>query len=432
MVTTAKPVEAVIYAYQVGFGDCFLVRFTYSDGGKKHILIDFGTTGLPEAAASTQLTAIAQDIATKCSGKLDAVVATHRHADHISGFATKTNKKGPGDIIAALKPTVVIQPWTEDPKAARDATAPTALAHASLRGHAKGLQALHQTAQQVLDQLTQQPGSFSPAVAEKIKFIGEDNLANLSAVKNLMTMSKTRIYAYHGGPSGLDTILPGIKAHVLGPPTLKQTDTIRKQKSQDMDEFWQLQLKKLATDDGLLKGTDSLFPGYPAASGGKLPMSVRWFASRLKEARGEQVLEIVRILDRQMNNTSLILLFEAGSKKLLFPGDAQLENWQYALSQKKNLPLLRDVDLYKVGHHGSLNATPKSMWAEFKNRGNASKKGRLKTVMSTMPGKHGSDQSKTEVPRKTLLSALKTESELHSTHLLDPSKLYDEVHIDLK
>ena len=71
------------------------------------------------------------------------------------------------------------------------------------------------------------------------------------------------------------------------------------------------------------------------------------------------------------------------------------------------------------------------MWAEFRNRGGASKKGRLKTVMSTMPGKHGSDQSKTEVPRKTLLSTLQAESELHSTHLLDPSKLCDEVHIDL-
>jgi len=161
-------------------------------------------------------------------------------------------------------------------------------------------------------------------------------------------------------------------------------------------------------------------------------LSARWLASRLKEARGQQVLEIVRILDNQMNNTSLILLFETGNKKLLFPGDAQLENWQYALSIDKNIALLQDVDVYKVGHHGSLNATPKSMWAAFRNRGGSTKKGRLKTVLSTMPGKHGSESSKTEVPRKTLLNALKSESELHSTHTLDPSHLYEEVHIDLQ
>ena len=39
----------------------------------------------------------------------------------------------------------------------------------------------------------------------------------------------------------------------------------------------------------------------------------------------------MRTLDDQMNNTSLILLFEVFGKKLLFPGDAQIENWSYAL-----------------------------------------------------------------------------------------------------
>lgn len=433
MVTQTSPVEAVIFAYQVGFGDCFLLRFLYADKSKKHILIDFGTTGLPQSVADSQMTIIANDIASKCEGNLDAIVATHRHADHISGFATKPNGKGSGDIIRALKPKVVLQPWTEDLTLAKDATAPKAVAHPALRSHSLGMQLMHTTAERVLSQLNLSPRIFSPALTESIRFIGEDNLANKSAVNNLATMgSRKPVYTYHGGPSGLSRILPGVKTHVLGPPTLKQTDTIRKQKSRDPDEFWQLQLRKLSGDAQRLESGDSLFPGHPSAPGGKLPMSARWLASRLREARGQQVLEIVRILDKQMNNTSLILLFEAGNKKLLFPGDAQLENWQYALSVDKNLELLQDVDVYKVGHHGSLNATPKSMWAAFRKRGGATKKGRLKTIMSTMPGKHGKDSSKTEVPRKTLLSALKSESELHSTHTLDPSRLYDEVHIDLR
>lgn len=432
MATKSEPVEAVIFAYQVGFGDCFLLRFVYADSSQKHILIDFGTTGLPESVADRQMTIIAHDIAAKCGGTLDAVVATHRHADHISGFATKSNGKGSGDMIRALKPKIVLQPWTEDLSLATDATAPKSLVHPFLRAHSLGMQSMHKTAEMVLAQLTKSRTSFSTSLADSIRFIGEDNLANKSAVNNLATMGKKAIYTYHGGPSGLESILPGVKTRVLGPPTLKQTDTIRKQKSRDPDEFWQLQLRKLAADERHLGDKEALFPGHPSSSGGKLPMSARWLAGRLRDARGQQVLEIVRILDKQMNNTSLILLFEAGNKKLLFPGDAQLENWRYALSIKKNLALLQDVDVYKVGHHGSLNATPKSMWAAFRNRGGASKKGRLKTVMSTMPGKHGSDASKTEVPRKTLLSALKNESELHSTHTLDPLLLFEEVHIDLR
>jgi beta-lactamase superfamily II metal-dependent hydrolase len=84
--------------------------------------------------------------------------------------------------------------------------------------------------------------------------------------------------------------------------------------------------------------------------------------------RGEQLLQIVRSLDQEMNNTSVILLFQIGKKKLLFPGDAQIENWQFALQQKKYRSLLSSVNLYKVGHHGSRNATPKSLWKLFKNK----------------------------------------------------------------
>jgi hypothetical protein len=158
---------------------------------------------------------------------------------------------------------------------------------------------------------------------------------------------------------------------------------------------------------------------------------MRWLADRLRAALGDQMLGIVRALDNQMNNTSLILLFEAGKKKLLFPGDAQIENWRFALENEKFAKLLQDVDLYKVGHHGSLNATPKTMWGAFAKKGPKTKKDRLKTVMSTMPDKHGSENKGTEVPRSTLLTALDTESELHSTHRMDQDALFGEVALDL-
>ena len=130
-----------------------------------------------------------------------------------------------------------------------------------------------------------------------------------------------------------------------------------------------------------------------------------------------------------MNNTSLILLFETKTKKLLFPGDAQIENWQYALGQEKFQKLLADVDVYKVGHHGSLNATPRSMWDLFKNKGAPNKKGRLKSVLSTKPGKHGSVASRTEVPRATLLKELSSHSELHSTDKLADGELFETIEI---
>jgi hypothetical protein len=143
-------------------------------------------------------------------------------------------------------------------------------------------------------------------------------------------------------------------------------------------------------------------------------MEARWFRDRIAKLSGEQLLEIVRVLDDQMNNTSLILLFQVGDRKLLFPGDAQIENWTWALvdapDAAKTQKLLAEVDFYKVGHHGSRNATPKTLlWENF---GKRSGRDKLICALSTMKGKHGTAQKQTEVPRKTLLEALKSETDL--------------------
>jgi hypothetical protein len=74
-------------------------------------------------------------------------------------------------------------------------------------------------------------------------------------------------------------------------------------------------------------------------------------------------MRIVLGLDRALNNTSLILLIEAAGRRLLFPGDAQIENWSYSLTgpgaSDELTARLGGLDFYKVGHHGSRNATPK-------------------------------------------------------------------------
>jgi hypothetical protein len=160
---------------------------------------------------------------------------------------------------------------------------------------------------------------------------------------------------------------------------------------------------------------------------GPLPRSAGWFKYSVMKEQGDSLLSIVRILDKVMNNTSVVLLFEANSKKILFPGDAQYENWMYALSKPKVRKLLEDVNLYKVGHHGSLNATPKRLWNAFANKGSKSKQGRLQTLLSTKEGVHGSPDRKTEVPRTTLLNALQDNSNLINTEKFKPDVLREEV-----
>jgi beta-lactamase superfamily II metal-dependent hydrolase len=68
----------------------------------------------------------------------------------------------------------------------------------------------------------------------------------------------------------------------------------------------------------------------------------------------------VTSLDRAINGTSLMLLFEIGNQFLLFPGDAQWGTWKAALDDPVTRELLAKTTFLKVGHHGSHNATPVS------------------------------------------------------------------------
>ena len=81
---SASPKSVRIRSYNVGFGDCFLLTFAYATK-EKHVLIDFGSFPKP---AGVSMVKIAEHIEKTCTGGDLAIVATHRHADHINGFGT--------------------------------------------------------------------------------------------------------------------------------------------------------------------------------------------------------------------------------------------------------------------------------------------------------------------------------------------------------
>ena len=187
-----SPNKVTLRAYNVGFGDCFLLTFDYPDS-KRRVLIDFGSTAAPKNANPDYMLAIAKDIREQCGAAgLDALVATHRHRDHISGFATGAD--GSGEIIKALNPRVVIQPWTEDPNAQPDAKTATAASYTGGKPDAKAFVAslhdMHAVAEAIAREAVSPGIGLGTRSAEQLRFLGDDNIANRSAIENMLEMGQ--------------------------------------------------------------------------------------------------------------------------------------------------------------------------------------------------------------------------------------------------
>jgi hypothetical protein len=419
----STPVTVRVRMYQVGFGDCFLVTIEYDDPlpdgrAERHLLFDYGSArSAREGRAKGRMRDVATLIEEHTHGVLDVLALTHRHKDHLSGFADSTGAA----VLRRLSPARVLRPWTEDPTLQPDATGPgrtddsPALGDGS-RSFAAGLVDLQAAAEHL---------ATTAGLHEDVHVAAEQQLKNAEAVHLLDTLSDAGRGRYLCAGSDPDTadLVPGLTLTVLGPPTVEQAPGVTGQREDDKDEFWMLRLR----------ASLAAVAGPPASTGERSdvdlgPGPVRWLVERLEGQRSHSAARLVHQLDDALNNTSLILLLHVGNLSLLFPGDAQIENWQYTLDKLAAQPdlraALRDVDLYKVGHHGSRNATPRSLYALWQQRPSTAPP--LTSLMSTRPGVHGESEA-TAVPRQTLVDALRTVGPLHSTDDLDQNQPYLEV-----
>ncbi len=384
-----------IRMYRQGLGDCFLLTF-YSDHTPRHVLIDCGVL-LGAPAGQDKIRKVARSIETETGGKLDALVATHEHWDHVSGFYDAK------DIFGPMKVEEIWVAWTEDPS---DPTAQNLKRRNQLK-----LQAINMA----LDRLAKSDGphlqAYGPGVAALLGFYGGpvEGVFGFSdkTAEAMQAVTRRDPAPTYWKPGDLiqPKWLPGVRIYVLGPPL--DPNMIKKEGGKPGTETYGLtgadsafavaleaaRATENATDDpGRAESLAAALPFHPSLQWQEKKDEDKILNNRLfkplyqaymaeaadwRRIDADWLLSAARLglqLDNATNNTSLVLAIEFidTGAVLLFAADAQIGSWKSWLDLKWNLKdsgagakavttadLLRHTVFYKVGHHGSHNATLK-------------------------------------------------------------------------
>lgn len=379
-------VSVDIRCYCHGLGDCMLLSLPKADGSAFWMLIDCGIHSAARGGAD-KIREIVADIAERTGGHIDVIVGTHEHWDHLSGFIQAA------EAFAGITVGEVWFSWAEnpaDPDARKldkyKADAASALAAASFR--MAGVKGLEGTASGI-DALL---GFVFGAKGEKVR----------DARERLRRLAPVVRHLEPGTLAPLDGV-PAIRVYVLGPPRdprllgiediLSETYALggRSASAAPLANAFDLNAATLRIDDDPSAPFDGTM-GLPLAdlARGKWPEDAAtagffWSHYFGPEAIGAterdqawrridtdwlaSSVDLALQLDARTNNTSLVLALEMveTGRVLLFAADAQVGNWlswsQVTFPATSGRPaqtaddLLRRTVFYKVGHHGSRNAT---------------------------------------------------------------------------
>ncbi len=358
--------------YNVGFGDCFLLGFPGPDR-RRTVLVDCGhhQAGPPPHPLARVVDQVVSDLTEDGRPRVDVVVCTHRHRDHVLGF-----ESGRWDEVSVGE---VWMPWTEDP----DDPEATKIRNAQARKALALQQALAARA-------------AGDEVAARALEVVETSLTNAAARSTLhhgFAGSPRRRFlpGRQGGAAQRRLVataaLPGVKVHVLGPA--RDRDTIRNLdppvdeaylrlaaaggagRGCGLDESWSISPRG-DRFGGWLKATRRAAETLPAAVAPLRPSDpdfvTAWLGSlgltgpelrKLGRHASQDLLAAAASIEQAVNGTSLMLVFELGRAVLLFPGDAQWGTWHRALEDPTWRSLLGRTTFLKVAHHASHNATPR-------------------------------------------------------------------------
>lgn len=398
---TAPAGGAAVRMYRQGLGDCFLLAFprdSDSDGKPCYVLVDCGVLLGTEDAAE-KMKKVAASLREATGGRIDVLVATLEHWDHVSGFQQAK------EIFDQIEIGQVWTAWTEDPN---DPAAQRLRARRET-----SVRVLHAAAQGLRQGGDETSASSLESVLQFLGELGADGcpFAIQQAMAYVLGRGNPPRYLQPGDRPELPGV-EGAHVYVLGPPHDEGSprpggSTAQGESCLNSETtFGVAALAAAAAGTALEQGEEELkalsFPfdqdfrvplgearqdaffqaSYFGVAGQQSEKELAW--RRIETEWLTSASHLSLRLDSNTNNTSLALAIELvpSGKVLLFAADAQEDNWlswhklhwpregarEGAREEEAGDPdlpsapitaaeLLHRTVLYKVGHHASHNAT---------------------------------------------------------------------------
>ncbi len=265
--------------------------------------------------------------------RLDLIVATHRHEDHIKGFDK--------ELFKNIQVKNIWLSAVMDPK----------------HPQAEKVHKLHAFAGAQMRRLADSGRALSPQVEILASAYGVSNDAADDLLMNTLPKANNIVPKYvHAGmtPEQLGLGIKGATIRVLAP-------------EKDIDHFYLGE----ETDTSLkgLQAVSAAAKRQAKVSAGPAPKNISAGDFRLLQSGMlSNGLAFAAKDSAIQNNMSVVLLIEWKKRRLLFVGDAEWErefklgkdngSWNVMWEKHRETHLKEPVDFLKIGHHGSINATP--------------------------------------------------------------------------
>ena len=331
--------KLLIRLFDVGLGDCIYCRIpkAHKDGRDFHILIDCGTLSSTDylSDAIKHLKALLPLIGGK--RHVDLLVVTHEHKDHMTGFGMKL---WDGMSFGAI--------WMS---AAMDLNHP----------EAKRAKKLHAFAAGAMQQALRLNLALGPQLTELAAAVALNKTAMTTLRETLPKKNKIKATYVHSQSSKKDLALPlkGATVSVLGP-------------EKDIDFYY----LGRPGDPSLRRALGLIDSGLPdpataVPNDKNIPAPTNIDPAEFRQLRSRMLSTALAFADldgKVCNNTSVVLLIVWKGRRLLFVGDAEWDgafkkgtkancSWNVMWNLRKK-QLDGPLAFYKIGHHGSVNATP--------------------------------------------------------------------------